>query len=421
MTSRILTSFIPQRQRILHFNWLKAAAWAWLYFTVLGTSEYLRSELQAGWTDGHLRPFGEDFLDFWSASRLALTGQISAVYDFAAFHAFQVGVVGHEIGLYHYSNPPVYPLITAPFALLPYLLAWVVWQTGGWFAFALTLRRIVPRWWGLMAGAWPAVLPNTLSGQNGCWTAVIVGWGFILSGKTPFLSGMVFSLLIAKPQLIWLLPIALLAGKHWRTLAGFVTGTSTLVLASLIFFGVATWQAWLVRAGVLRHIILEQGVATWPRMISAFVMVRQAGGSLAVAYGVQIVAATISLSIVIFVWRKNVTGPVLAGWRVPCLIFACFTSTPYVNDYDCIMLAFACGLAWPHASRIGRLCLMAAAAVPVAGASSSHLLGFSLAPFMLWPAFIWITRQCLSSHQREAAAASNASSFPAPEALSGVL
>ena len=183
---------------------------------------HVAGQLRAGLTDGVDRPFGEDFINFWSAARLAVTQRWASIYDIAAFHDFQVGVVGHAIDLYPYSYPPAALLVSAPLGLLPYPLAWAAWQLLGWLGFATALRRMSPRHWLLASLAWPAVLINALGGQIGCWIAAIIGWGLLLLPKRPLIAGLLLSLLIIKPQLAWLIPLALLAGREWRALIGLV-------------------------------------------------------------------------------------------------------------------------------------------------------------------------------------------------------
>ena len=49
------------------------------------------------------RPLGDDFVNFWSGAQLAWSGRAGAVYDWPAYHAFQVGAVGPDLGAYNYS------------------------------------------------------------------------------------------------------------------------------------------------------------------------------------------------------------------------------------------------------------------------------------------------------------------------------
>src|ERR1700674_1242342 len=70
-------------------------------------------------TNGAGRPFGDDFINYWSAAYLALHGRAAEIYNPAAFHAFEQSVAGTPIDAYHYSYPPVLLALTAPLALGP--------------------------------------------------------------------------------------------------------------------------------------------------------------------------------------------------------------------------------------------------------------------------------------------------------------
>ena len=65
----------------------------------------------------------------------------------------------------------------------------------------------------------PAVFINAVGGQNGTWTAALFGGGLSLLERRPLLAGGLLGLLIYKPQLALLIPVALLAGRHWRAFA----------------------------------------------------------------------------------------------------------------------------------------------------------------------------------------------------------
>src|SRR5258706_16321345 len=72
----------------------------------------------------------------------------------------------------------------------------------------------------LLALAAPAVFVNAVRGQNGTWTAALCGGGLSLLERRPLLAGGLLGLLIYKPQLGLLIPVALLAGRHWRASKG---------------------------------------------------------------------------------------------------------------------------------------------------------------------------------------------------------
>ena len=60
------------------------------------------------------RPFGDDWVNYWSGGYLTLHGRIAEIYDLNAFHAFQQTIVGSPLDGYHYSYPPVMLLLRCP-------------------------------------------------------------------------------------------------------------------------------------------------------------------------------------------------------------------------------------------------------------------------------------------------------------------
>ena len=90
------------------------------------------------------RPFGDDWVNYWSAAYLALHGRAAEIYDLHVFHAFQETIVGSPLDGYHYSYPPVMLLLTAPFALIPYVPALFVWLSASWYAFYCALKLAMP-------------------------------------------------------------------------------------------------------------------------------------------------------------------------------------------------------------------------------------------------------------------------------------
>ncbi len=74
-----------------------------------------------GLTDGAGRPFGDDFINFWSGPYLAWHQRAAEIYNFEAFHAFEQSIVGLHLQGYNYSYPPVLLVLTAPLALVPYI------------------------------------------------------------------------------------------------------------------------------------------------------------------------------------------------------------------------------------------------------------------------------------------------------------
>ena len=226
---------VPQIAITVARSFVAAAAFGYLFDLWHQTRDHLTNG-----PDG--RPFGDDFINYWSAAYLALHGRAAEIYDLRAFHAFQETIVGSPLDGYHYSYPPVMLLLTAPFALIPYVPALFVWLSASWYAFYRALKHVMQdRGALLLALAAPAVLINAVGGQNGCWTAALFGGGLSLLERRPYLAGSLFGLMIYKPHLALLLPVALIAGRQWRTLIAAGVTAGALVAASVAIFGSELW------------------------------------------------------------------------------------------------------------------------------------------------------------------------------------
>ena len=112
---------------------LQCLTWVWLISSLFLFGQHLWQQTEAGWTDGLGHPFGDDFINFWSAGRLSMLGQSGEVYNLQQFHAFEVAQIGHDMNLYHASYPPILLFLAMPLGLLPFMTGLIVWLLGGWF------------------------------------------------------------------------------------------------------------------------------------------------------------------------------------------------------------------------------------------------------------------------------------------------
>lgn len=342
------------------------------------------------------RPFGDDFINYWSGAALTLHGRVAEVYDFKAFHLFEQSVAGANLDFYHYSYPPVLLALSAPLALMPYVPALFVWLAGGWYAFYRALRLTTPRPL-LLALAAPAVFINALGGQNGTWTAALLAGGLGLIERRPAVAGMLFGLLVYKPHLGLLLPVALIAGRQWRAFASAAVTAVGLVAASALLFGLAVWTDFASNVTFLRHAILENGSGVWHRMVSVFVAARRLGATVDQAYAVQAVAGVIAAVVVALAWRRDQPMPLKAA---VLLIATCF-ATPYLQDYDLVFLVPVVAWLWhePRAGDGGERQLQFACAlmllVPSLAAPLGKLTGLAFGPLFLLPAFALVARATL--------------------------
>jgi hypothetical protein len=146
-----------------------------------------------------------------------------------------------------------------------------------------------------------------------------------------------------------MIPVALIAGAHWRASVAAAMTVILLVVATLIAFGPDTWQAFLASTKFTRVIVLEQGSIGWFKMQSVFSWVRMWTGGIALAYAMQ-GAVTIAVAAALgWLWR----GPVVYPLKAAALVIGSVLATPYSFDYDLIALAPAIAFLASHGLQHG--------------------------------------------------------------------
>ena len=190
------------------------------------------------------RPTSTDFVSFYAAGALANAGTPELVYDQSAHHAAEerATAIGVEYRFFYY--PPVFLLVCAALARLPYLAAFLAFEGVTLALFLVVMRQILDRrgWSALIPVlAFPALYWTLGLGQNSFLTAALFAAGTLWIDRRPILAGICFGALCYKPHFGLLVPVALLAGRHWRAFAAALLTAAALCALSLALFG---WEAW---------------------------------------------------------------------------------------------------------------------------------------------------------------------------------
>jgi hypothetical protein len=356
-----------------------------------------------GLTDGDGRPIGDDFVNYFSGAYLALHQRVGEIYHWPAYHAFQGELVGAAISPnYNYSYPPVALVLTLPFAVLPYLPALGLWLIGGWYAFYRALRLATPNAL-LLALAAPAVFVNTYCGQNGVWTAALLGGGLCLLPRAPVIAGVLFGLQAYKPHLALMVPLALLAGRQWRAMLAAAVTVVVLTLASLALAGIDGWRAFLDVTSILRKVTLEEPDAAWQRNVSVFMLASRLGAGLTAAYAAQMIAAGLAAALVAYAWFKDAPAPA----RNAAVMIGVLLATPYLMDYDLVLGAFIA--VWltqlaPEAKPKARLAGAAIVLMPLLASPLAKVTGLAVGPLFVAPALLLTVRTLFATRAAAAAA-----------------
>ena len=190
----------------------------------------------------------------------------------------------------------------------------------------------------------------------------------ILLDRRPWLAGVLIGLLAYKPQFGVLIPIALLAGGRWRTIGAAIATVAALLAVSFATLGGGVWHAFAVSTTFTQTVVLEQGGTGWEKIQSIFSAVRMWGGSVPTGLcGADRAGADAR--------RKPGAG---SGKAMPrsrlkaaALATGSLLATPYVLDYDLVVLAVAIAFCVRHGLNSGfrdyEISLLAAAwIVPLA-------------------------------------------------------
>ena len=272
------------------------------------------------WTIGALIPlafiatrqFGAyDFSAFWFAARQVLSGHTAEVYNSAATLAFaeRWSLGGPAI----FPYPPHALFIFLPFALVPYIPAYVTWNivTGALFLWAA--RPYLPTGFpSILVILTPAALISFNFGQTGLLFGAL--WLLAFRGKWAAVA-----LLTFKPHLGVL---SILSLRGWRAFVAAALLTVGILSISVIIFGPGLWQTFFT--GSIEH---ADKIATMTRWLFA-------GVTPAIGYGLW---GWIAFAIV---------GAMLLAERVNAFTAATasFLISPYGFHYDMPVACLGFGL-----------------------------------------------------------------------------
>jgi arabinofuranan 3-O-arabinosyltransferase len=282
-----------------------------------------------------------DFVNVWSAGRLALDGHPALAYDWDVQKQVQVAVLGQSYeGNFAWHYPPPFLFVASQLAHFPYVVAFIGWGAISLVPYLAAMRAIVGRPFGLvLAAAFPVVLTNMLVGQNGFLTAALIGGTLYLIPIRPVLAGICLGLLSYKPQFGLLFPLALVAAAQWPVFVSAAVTAVVLAVASWFAFGTESWQAFFHWMPMFSQAFLTEGRAPWGKMQSIFALVRYLGGTEQLGWSFQWVANGAVAVTVTLIWRSRITYSLKAA----ALAAGTVLVTPYLFLYDLMVLAIAVG------------------------------------------------------------------------------
>jgi hypothetical protein len=278
----------------------------------------------------HYRLAQPDFYVYYLAAQLGRAHGWAAIYDPALFLPAVTAAVGKPLP---YLNPPELAWLVTPLSFLPYPLAAWIWTGVLVAAFGLVWylaapgRGMVRLIHGLGAAALLPVFVGVLFGQVSLLVvaAVALSWWLLLRGR-PWLAGLALSALILKPQIAFLVPLALLLAGYGRVFIAWLAVSVPLAAITLLATGTGIFQQ------ISRSLHTVSGI---PGPIQSS-LVRQ----LPLPAAASGIAAVLGVSLLIL-WRERGHGP---SRPIAVGLIASVLVSPYVNFYDLSALVLAAWL-----------------------------------------------------------------------------
>jgi alpha-1,2-mannosyltransferase len=375
----------------LYGKWMVAAA---AFFVVLEACYLIRAGLPHAdglWIDHADYAVGRDFFNTWMGGRSAFLGGPAPWFDVHSYNDAILAVVGRDYPISFWSYPPHLVLFIWPFGLMPYMLAYVAWCAIGIALYVFACSRAIARDRRLFLAVAPGVAICVFFGQNGFYTAALLIGGLLCLDRRPVLAGVLFGILTVKPQLGLLLPVILLIERRWLTIASAVATTAILVALTGMLFGWSVWIEFYQKVLPQQMWLTEDGGHLLFSMVgTVFYGARILGLPLGVAWAIQYAASAFALAAVAWTYWKR-RDPALS---LSLLVTATFLFTPYILNYDMVVLGFVVALLRdrPDNTKRDHWLLLAVWSLPVtmmfAGA-----IWIPLAPVVLVMFACWLLRR----------------------------
>ena len=290
---------------------------------------------------GHLdwtrHALGRDFVNYWTAGHLVFTPHRLDIFTPTLFLGWEHKLFDPALPFHFWSYPPPALFLVAPLALFSYIPGLIAWSVAGIAALIPAARAFFvedrDRW--LLVAA-PAAAVNVGLGQNGAFTAALLIGGLALWRTRPNWSGLLLGLLIFKPQIAILLPVAVFAERRWGVMAIAAATAIIVLLLSTMAFGLDAWRGFFGPTLTMQQTMLSQGRGPFQWMMpSAFMAARVLGAPAGAAMALQAPFTLFAIWLVWCAYRSDADNTVKAA----VLMTATFVASPQAFNYDLIPAA----------------------------------------------------------------------------------
>jgi Glycosyltransferase family 87 len=348
--------------------------------------------------DIHRYVLGRDFLNFWSYGHAAWSANPGRFFDIATYNHYLDALTGWNYQPQQWSYPPHLMLLMAPFGLLPYLTAYLLWTALGLAALYWAVRADFAdgKSFAILVLA-PAGFIGLISGQNCFLSAALLIAVFRFLDTRPIVAGLLLGLLTMKPQLGLLFPLMLILTGRWKVFFSAAATACALIGATTLIWGVDIWHSYFALGVPLQEqVIGHPTVMTQALMPTVYMNARLLGLSATAAYAIQCAAGVAAIAAVVWTYRKR-RDPLLS---YALLIVAGFLATPYLMSYDLVIAGWLTLMLWkgPQASRSERGLFMAFYLLPFAGIALA-MIGLPGSALVLVALAAWLVRRMMQQDE----------------------
>jgi alpha-1,2-mannosyltransferase len=388
MHQPLAASFLGVPASAIEERYAKLTVAAGVFLIVLQVSYLIFSAVMPAdrWLDNTNFVIGRDFLNTWMGGRSFFSGGPAAWFDLRVYNDTLRQMLGPSYPEVYWSYPPHMVLFVWPFGLMPYVMAYLSWCVVGIALYLLACSRAIPRDRLLFLAVAPGIAVCVFFGQNGFYTAALLIGGLLSLDRRPVLAGVLFGILTIKPQLGLLLPVILLLERRWVTIASAIVTVAALVAATSMLFGWHIWIEFWQKVVPQQLWLTETSKGLLFAMVGTpFYAARMLHLPLGVAWTIQYIGAALAFAAVVWTfWKRRDRALSLA-----LLITATFLVTPYILNYDMVVLGFAVALLRdrPDNTAADHRLLIAVWSLPVTMMFAA-LIWIPLAPIVLI-AFAW--------------------------------
>jgi Glycosyltransferase family 87 len=271
-----------------------------------------------------------DFDAFHIVAQRVWLGDVDQAYQFSKLIIMQREASGGSDAFMPWTYPPQFSLLLAPFAFIPTGIAYCLFVATTLSFFLAVLRYIAGSHFVLhLIILLPAMAITLACGQNGFFTAGLIGLVCLFFEERPVLAGLALGLMVIKPHLAVAFAVYAILRRSWTVVA---TAGAVVLISSAVCtaaFGTRIWTG-LLQSVHDSSIFLEQGYYPLFRMISFYAALRTAGLSAWTSFLGQGIVAVLALGIVFLARYRRM--PVRESLGLTAMVSVCIS--PYAYDYD---------------------------------------------------------------------------------------